>query len=618
MAKLTKKISIEDDDDIEPLDNNMGPMQIAKKPKDFKKSFVQTAVYGKRYLKWVVIAMLLALVGTILNLIGPNLIGNITDSIFDAIDKTTFTVSQINMHEIWKYVAILVCIYIIGGLLSYSQAFIMSTVTQRYTLIMRKDISQKINKVPLKYFDSTTYGEILSRVTNDADTVGDNMNMSIGSLVTNVSMLLGSLLMMFIKSWILTFAIIGTTILGFVIMMLIMSKSQKYFVSQQKFLGRLNGHIEEVYSGQQVINVYNAQEECKQKFDYYNDQLYRSAWKSQFLSGLMQPVMSFIGNLGYCVVCVVGAILLLKGKITFGAITAFIIYIRLFINPLSQIAQSFTSVQTMVASGERVFEFLNEKEMDNEDNKTLKLENIKGDVEFDNVKFSYNDDKEIIHNFSLKVKAGQKVAIVGKTGAGKTTLVNLLMRFYEIKGGAIKIDGVNIHDLTRENVHDMFSMVLQDSWLFNASVKDNIVYNKKGVEMDTIVEACKACGIDNFITTLPNGYDTILDDNTAISAGQKQLITIARAMVQNNPMLILDEATSSVDTRTEILIQRAMDKLMHGRTSFVIAHRLSTIKNADIILVLEDGDIVEMGNHETLLKQNGAYAKLYNSQFEEV
>lgn len=617
MAKV-KKINIEEDDDIEPQNDDMGPMQIAKKPKDFKKSFVQMAVYGKRYLKWVVIAMVLALVGTILSLIGPNLIGNITDSIFDAIDKTTYTVAQINMHTIWKYVAILVCIYVIGGLLSYAQSFIMATVTQRYTLHMRKDISRKINKVPLKYFDSTTYGEILSRVTNDADTVGDNMNMSIGSLVTNVSMLLGSLLMMFIKSWLLTLAVIGTTILGFGIMMLIMAKSQKYFVSQQKFLGRLNGHIEEVYSGQQVINVYNAQQECKQKFDNYNEKLYRSAWKSQFLSGLMQPIMAFIGNLGYTVVCVLGAVLILKGKMTFGAITAFMIYIRLFINPLSQIAQSFTSVQTMVASGERVFEFLNEKEMDNEGHKTMKLTNIKGDVEFDNVKFSYNEDKEIIHDFSLKVKAGQKVAIVGKTGAGKTTLVNLLMRFYEINSGAIKIDGINIQDLTRENVHDMFSMVLQDSWLFNASVKDNIVYNKKDVGLDTIIDACKACGIDNFIKALPNGYDTILDDNTAISAGQKQLITIARAMVQNNPMLILDEATSSVDTRTEVLIQRAMDKLMHGRTSFVIAHRLSTIKNADIILVLEDGDIVEIGNHETLLQKNGAYAKLYNSQFEEV
>lgn len=617
MAKV-KKINIEEDDDIEPQNDDMGPMQIAKKPKDFKKSFVQMAVYGKRYLKWVVIAMVLALVGTILSLIGPNLIGNITDSIFDAIDKTTYTVAQINMHTIWKYVAILVCIYVIGGLLSYAQSFIMATVTQRYTLHMRKDISRKINKVPLKYFDSTTYGEILSRVTNDADTVGDNMNMSIGSLVTNVSMLLGSLLMMFIKSWLLTLAVIGTTILGFGLMMLIMAKSQKYFVSQQKFLGRLNGHIEEVYSGQQVINVYNAQQECKQKFDNYNEKLYRSAWKSQFLSGLMQPIMAFIGNLGYTVVCVLGAVLILKGKMTFGAITAFMIYIRLFINPLSQIAQSFTSVQTMVASGERVFEFLNEKEMDNEDHKTMKLTNIKGDVEFDNVKFSYNEDKEIIHDFSLKVKAGQKVAIVGKTGAGKTTLVNLLMRFYEINSGAIKIDGINIQDLTRENVHDMFSMVLQDSWLFNASVKDNIVYNKKDVGLDTIIDAFKACGIDNFIKALPNGYDTILDDNTAISAGQKQLITIARAMVQNNPMLILDEATSSVDTRTEVLIQRAMDKLMHGRTSFVIAHRLSTIKNADIILVLEDGDIVEIGNHETLLQKNGAYAKLYNSQFEEV
>lgn len=613
------RINIEDDEDLEPVEDvDMGPMQVTKKPKNFKKSLVQMAHYGKRYMKWVFIAMLLALAGTILNLIGPNLIGNVTDSIFGAIDQTVHTVAHIGMGKIWRYVAILICLYLLGSTLSYAQSFIMATVTQKYTLNMRKDISTKINKVPLKYFDNTTYGEILSRVTNDADTVGDNMNMSIGSLVTNISMLVGSLIMMFIKSWLLTIAIIGTTIIGFALMMFIVTKSQKYFVRQQKYLGRLNGHIEEVYSGQQVINVYNAQKECKEKFDEYNNRLYHNAWKSQFMSGLMQPIMSFIGNLGYCVVCVLGAILILKGKMTFGAITAFMIYVRLFINPLSEIAQSFSSVQTMVASGERVFEFLNEEEMANEDEKTLKLDNIKGDVEFEHVNFSYNKDKEIIHDFSLKVKAGQKVAIVGKTGAGKTTLVNLLMRFYEINGGEIKIDGMDISKLTRENVHDLFSMVLQDSWMFNASVRDNIVYNRKDVSDETIELACKACGIDNFIKTLPNGYDTILDDNTAISAGQKQLLTIARAMVQNNPMLILDEATSSVDTRTEVLIQKAMDKLMHGRTSFVIAHRLSTIKNADIILVLDDGDIVEIGDHKTLLKNNGAYAQLYNSQFEEV
>lgn len=589
----------------------MGPMQVTKKPKDFKKSLVQMVQYGKKYMKWVYLSMAMALVATILNLIGPNIIQNITNSIFNA-------TGRINMSTIWKYVGILVCLYLLGGVLNYAQSFIMATVTQRYTFKMRKDISTKINKVPLRYFDSTTYGEILSRVTNDADTVGDNMNMSIGSLVTNISMLVGSLIMMFVKNWILAFAIIGTTIIGFALMMLIVIKSQKYFARQQKFLGRLNGHIEEVYSGQQVINVYNAQKECKEKFNKYNNRLYHNAWKSQFLSGLMQPIMSFIGNLSYCVVCVLGAVLLLKGKMSFGAITAFMIYIKLFTNPLSEIAQSFSSVQTMVASGERVFEFLNEEEMENEDHKTLKVKDIKGDVEFENVKFSYKPEKEIIHDFSLKVKAGQKVAIVGKTGAGKTTLVNLLMRFYEINGGKILVDGTNIHDLTRENVHDMFSMVLQDSWMFNASVRDNIVYNRTDIDDETVKNACKACGIHTFVKTLPNGYDTILDDNTAISAGQKQLITIARAMVQNNPMLILDEATSSVDTRTEVLIQKAMDKLMSGRTSFVIAHRLSTIKNADIILVLEDGDIVEMGDHNSLIKQDGAYAKLYNSQFEEV
>lgn len=609
---MARKINIEDEDDFEPMEEvDMGPMQVTKKPKNFKKSLIQMVQYGKKYMKWVYLSMAMALVATILNLIGPNIIQNITNSIFNA-------TGRINMSTIWKYVGILVCLYLLGATLNYAQSFIMATVTQRYTFKMRKDISTKINKVPLRYFDSTTYGEILSRVTNDADTVGDNMNMSIGSLVTNISMLVGSLIMMFVKNWILAFAIIGTTIIGFALMMLIVIKSQKYFARQQKFLGRLNGHIEEVYSGQQVINVYNAQKECKEKFDKYNNRLYHNAWKSQFLSGLMQPIMSFIGNLGYCVVCVLGSVLLIKGKMSFGAITAFMIYIKLFTNPLSEIAQSFSSVQTMVASGERVFEFLNEEEMENEDHKTLKVKDIKGDVEFENVKFSYNPEKEIIHDFSLKVKAGQKVAIVGKTGAGKTTLVNLLMRFYEINGGKILVDGTNIHDLTRENVHDMFSMVLQDSWMFNASVRDNIVYNRTDIDDETVKNACKACGIHTFVKTLPNGYDTILDDNTAISAGQKQLITIARAMVQNNPMLILDEATSSVDTRTEVLIQKAMDKLMSGRTSFVIAHRLSTIKNADIILVLEDGDIVEKGDHNSLIKQDGAYAKLYNSQFEEV
>lgn len=597
---------------------NHGPMRVNKKPKEFKKSLVKMLSYGKAYRTWAIIAVIFALIGTILNLLGPNIIGNITDIIFNAVDNTRYTIAHINMAKIWRYAVILIIMYSFGAILSYAQTFIMATITNRYTKRMRKDISAKINKVPLKYFDNTTYGDILSRVTNDADSVSDNMNHAVGPLVTNITMLLGSLLIMFIKSWILTLAVLASTAIGFLIMLIIISKSQKYFVAQQKYLGKLNGHIEEVYSGQQVINVYNAQEECKVKFNDYNGKLYSSAWKSQFLSGLMFPIMSFIGNLCFSVVCVLGAILIIHGKLTFGGITAFMIYIRLFTNPLSQIAQSVSSVQTMVASGERVFEFLDVKEMDDESNKTLRIDNVKGEVEFKHVKFSYNKEKEIIHDFSLKVKPGQKVAIVGKTGAGKTTLVNLLMRFYEISDGEILIDGVNTKSIPRENVHDLFSMVLQDSWMFEASVRDNVIYDKLGVTQKALEEACSACGMDNFIKSLPKGYDTILDDNTSISVGQKQLLTIARAMVQNNPMLILDEATSSVDTRTEVLIQKAMDKLMHGRTSFVIAHRLSTIKNADIILVLEEGDIVEMGNHKTLLEKNGTYAKLYNSQFEEV
>ena len=598
--------------------NNRGPMKVAAKPKEFKKTAIKMLNFGEKYKKWIIIAVVIAFVSTILTLTGPNLIGNLTDLIYGAVNKETQTVSLIPISKVFKCAGILVCVYLIGATLSYVQHYIMVTVTQHYTMRLRKDISNKINNVPLKYYDNITYGDILSRVTNDVDTVGMNMNHSVSSLVTNICLLVGSLLMMLIKSWILALSVVAITMAGFFVMMIIIKSSQKFFVAQQNYLGDINGHIEESYSGQQIINVYNAKNEIKEKFDTLNSKLYDSAWKSQFMSGLMQPLMSFIGNLGFCVVCVLGVILASKGEMTIGDVSSFIIYIRMFLNPLSQIAQAFTNVQTMVASGERVFEFLDAEEMTNESHKTEKLTNVVGNVEFKNVKFGYTPDKEIIHNFSAKIKAGDKVAIVGKTGAGKTTLVNLLMRFYEIDDGQILIDGVDTSKISRDNVHNLFGMVLQDSWMFEASVRDNIVYNNQNIPQEKVVEACSACGIHNFIKALPNGYDTIIDENTSISAGQKQLLTIARAMVQNNPMLILDEATSSVDTRTEVLIQNAMDKLTENRTSFVIAHRLSTIKNADLILVMENGDIIESGNHKELLEKNGAYASLYNSQFQEV
>ena len=492
----------------------------------------------------------------------------------------------------------------------------MTTVTNRVTQKLRTSISQKINKVPLNYFNKTSFGDVLSRVTNDIDMIGQTLNMSIGTLVTSVTMFVGSLIMMLYTNWIMTLAAVGATVIGFVIMGLVMGTSQKYFIRQQNDLGTLNGQIEEVYTGHNVVKVYNNTENVVADFDSVNNRLYESAWKSQFLSGIMMPAMNFIGNLGYVAVCIIGAVLVMDGKIDFGVIVAFMIYIRLFTNPLSQIAQAATQLQTTAAASERIFELLDEEEMSDESKKTKRLENAKGDIEFKNVKFGYVPEKIIINNFSARAKAGQKIAIVGPTGAGKTTMVNLLMRFYELNGGEIYIDGVPTSQLTRENIHDLFCMVLQDTWLFEGTIRENIVYSKQGVTDDEIKTACKAVGIDRFIRTLPNGYDTVLNDKANLSAGQKQLITIARAMIDNKPLLILDEATSSVDTRTEIQIQKAMDNLTVGRTSFVIAHRLSTIKNADLILVMRDGDIVESGNHDQLLEKGGFYAELYNSQFE--
>ena len=530
------------------------------------------------------------------------------------------TETKINLDSIFKIAIFLVILYIISYFANFFQGFLMATVNQRVSKNLRTAISDKINRLPLKYFDSMSYGEVLSRVTNDVDTIGQALNNSVNTLVGAAALFIGSLIMMFVTNWIMALSGVIATIIGFVIMIVIISKSQKYFMEQQAVLGQVNGIVEECYSGQEIIKAYNAEQETGEFFEKENTRLYKSAWKSQFYSGLMQPIMGFIGNFSYVVVCVVGAVLVYYNIINFSVIIAIMIYIRLFTQPLAQMAQGVTNLQSAAAASERVFEFLEQPELSDESNLTKRLENseIKGNVEFKHVKFGYVPEKIIIKDFSAKIKAGQKVAIVGPTGAGKTTLVNLLMKFYDVTDGDILIDGVSIKELTRENVHSIFGMVLQDTWLFQGTIKDNVRYSREDVTDEQIINACVECGIDHFVKTLPNGYDTILDDNTNISAGQKQLLTIARAMVENAPMLILDEATSSVDTRTEILIQNSMDKLTENRTSFVIAHRLSTIKNADIILVMKDGDIIEMGNHEELLAKNGFYAELYNSQFEEV
>lgn len=597
-----------------------GQQGVIEKPKDFKTSWGKLIKYCKNYLPAIIIALIIAMIGTVLQFIGPDRLKDMANEIargLPALVNGEPVVGAIDFSAVFNIGILLVCFYAGAAILSFLENFIMATITARISKSMRTDISQKMNKIPLKYFDKTSYGDVISRVTNDVDTIGQTLNQSLDNLVKAVTMFIGSMAMMFYTNWIMALTAIGASVIGFVLMMVIMSRSQKYFKTQQEGLGSINGHIEEIYSGHNIVKVYNGGNDAKKTFEGINDTLYDSGWKSQFMSGLMMPLMSFVGNLGYVAVCVVGAALAMNGTITFGVIIAFIMYVRLFTQPLSQLAQSMQSLQRTAAASERVFEFLDEEELADEHQKQQRLENIKGDVEFKHVHFGYDKDKTIINDFSAKVKAGQKVAIVGPTGAGKTTMVNLLMRFYEIDSGEICIDGVPISQVTRENVHDQFCMVLQDTWLFEGTIKDNIIYSKQGVTDADVVAACKAVGLHHFIRTLPHGYETVMNDRASLSAGQKQLVTIARAMIQNAPLLILDEATSSVDTRTERLVQEAMDKLTYGRTSFVIAHRLSTIKNADMILVMKDGDIIESGCHDELIDKGGFYAELYNSQFEQ-
>lgn len=588
-----------------------GPGAGGEKAKDLIGTWKKLFAYAKSYVAIIIVALVCAVGGTILTLLGPDKLGDLTDEI------TSGALSGINMDAVAKIGFTLIAFYACSWILSASQNWLMATVTARISKTMRGDISTKINRLPMWYYHKTTTGDVLSRVTNDVDTISQSFNQSIGGLVSQTVLLVGSLVMMFTSNWIMAITAVCASLIGFAFMLAIMSRSQKYFTLQQRNLGALNGHVEETYAGHTVIKAYNGEAAVEKTFDALNDSLRKSGLKAQCLSGLMMPIMSFIGNFAYVAVCVVGGALAINGVIKVGTIVAFMLYVRYFTQPLSQIAQSMQSLQSAAAAGERVFEFLEAEEMEDESTKTETLGQVKGNVEFSHVKFGYKDsDKTVINDFSAVAKSGQKIAIVGPTGAGKTTMVNLLMRFHEIQGGEIKIDGVPTADVSRQNVHDQFCMVLQDSWLFEGTVKENLVYCKKGVTDEQIETACKAVGLDHFIKTLPHGYDTVLSDQINLSQGQKQQLTIARAMIADKPMLILDEATSSVDTRTEQQIQSAMDELMKNRTSFVIAHRLSTIKNADLILVMKDGDIIESGTHEQLLSKGGFYSELYNSQFD--
>lgn len=589
-------------------------VNIAPEKTNFKKGMGRIFKYLNKYYVGIIIALVFIVAATVIDVLAPDKIKKLTELIMEMIGRPDL-VDQ-NLRKILNITILLGVFYGLVLIFNIIQNYIMAIVTERASHRLREEINEKTNKVPLGYYDKTSYGDIISRVTNDVDTISQTLNQSIANFTKAVVMLIGSVIMMFITSPILAITSILSSLLGFVLIGIIMARSQKYFMSQQVELGNLNGFIEESYSNHNVIKTYNAEEDFKTSFRKINKKLHNSAWKSQFFSGIMMPLMSFVGNLGYVMVVVVGSVLINRGNIELPTILVFMIYIRLFTQPLNQIAQALNNFQRTAAASERVFDFLEEEELEDESNKEIMLTETKGLVEFENVKFSYEKDKPIINNFTAYANAGSKVAIVGPTGAGKTTIVNLLMRFYELDSGKIKIDGIDISNVTRENLHDQFSMVLQDTWLFEGTIYENIVYSMENVPREKVIEACVKTGLDHFIKTLPKGYDTILSDASSLSEGQKQLITIARAMIKDSPLLILDEATSSVDTRTEKIIQEAMDELMKGRTSFIIAHRLSTIRNADLILVMDKGDIIEKGNHDSLIKKNGFYAKLYNSQFE--
>ncbi len=572
----------------------------------------RSAAYMKSSVVFVLPALLFAVASAVITIIGPDKVGEIATIMSDGL------FGKIDLAAIAKIGVTLALLYCLSAALGFLQQYIMASVTLKMSYRLRGELSEKINRVPQTYFLGTSQGDILSRITNDVSTLQQGLTNSLPTIIAAVTQFLGCLVMMFVTEWRLALISLAVTLIGMAALVVIVKRSQRYFADRQKCLGELNGYVEETYSGHEVIKISRAGEKVKKTFDGLNVNVYNANWKSQFLSGIMQPLMSVIGNVAYVAVCVAGSVLAINGSIDFGVIVSFILYVRLFTSPLTQIAQGLTNLQTASASAHRIFDFLESEELPDESGKTAELKEVRGEVEFEHVRFAYPDapEKTIIKDFSAKVSPGQKVAIVGPTGAGKTTMVNLLMRFFEINDGDIKIDGVSLKDLKRENIHDVFSMVLQDTWLFDGTIRENLVYNMPGITDERLEEVCKACGLDKFVHSLPDGFDTVLSESTAISAGQKQLLTIARAMLQNAPMLILDEATSSVDTRTELMIQRAMDELTKGRTSFVIAHRLSTIRNADLILVMKEGDIIENGTHDELMKKGGFYSELYNSQFE--
>ncbi len=586
-----------------------------EKAKDMKLTVKKLVSYIRKSRIFMLMAIVFAMLGSILTLVGPGQLTSLTDTILEGISTPGGMIDMSAVTSIGLFMGI---VYATSYVLTVLKGIVIATVMQKTAKNLRTDISNKINRLPMGYFSKHSKGDVLSRVTNDVDTVGQSLSQSMGTFISAVTLLVGSVLMMFLTNIALTLTAILSTAVGFVFMMAVMKTSQKHFKNQQKHLGQINGHIEEMYAGHTVVKAYNGEEKAIDIFNSINKQLKTSAFTAQALSGLMMPMMTFIGNFGYVCVCIVGALLAMNGHISFGIIVAFMVYIRLFTQPLGQIAQAMQNLQSGTAAAERVFDFLEEAEMSDENGKVKELKNVKGNVEFKNVRFGYEADKIIINDFSASAKSGQKIAIVGPTGAGKTTMVNLLMRFYELNSGDILIDGVSINDVTREDVHDQFSMVLQDTWVFEGTLRENLIYATENVTEDALIEATKAVGLHHFVKTLEQGYDTVLSDKLELSQGQRQQITIARAMIADKPMLILDEATSSIDTRTELQIQNAMDALMQNRTSFVIAHRLSTIKNSDLILVMKDGDVIETGGHDELLAKNGFYAELYNSQFESV